>query len=603
MFFMRKHHDCHFLMEALSEPAFIFDENGEFLLCNNPAKEILAILKYDNGRMPENLSVFKEGLRIASSMDGRFGLSVGGDCYVLSHGVYDDKFLIRLMPIRESGHFMRLSKALDVLPWGIVTIDTSGRNPSVLFCNPKAGDLTGMPHEVMIGMNLARVLSFLGIEGRLAARAYEEAVSKSDFEIIRDGRPRYCRLHFIPQNSPAPFCLMVIEDRTEERLFENRRSQAQRLESLGQLAGGVAHDFNNILSIIDGYARMTRKTLDDREKAGDYIRKIAQSVQRGSALTEKLLAFGCSRADRQCVFDLGELVREQEVLVAPLFDESITLGWNIADGLYVEGVPDNICQIVLNLCVNARDAMTAGGALEISVYRNESGMACLAVADNGCGMSEEVKGRIFDPFFTTKDVGKGSGLGLFMVYGLVKDMNGVMDVISHAGAGTAVTVSFPVCADEPSRIQGENLDAGECYSLHGVTAMIAEDEPDLLNLVGSMLEEMGAQVIKAKSGEEALALQEKFDGDIDFLLTDIVMPGVNGVRLAELFHLVRPASGVLFMSGYAEEGYMAKIPLPDNALFIPKPVSARKLEDMLRGVFHARNNNIHPSLKAERALV
>lgn len=483
------------------------------------------------------------------------------------------------MHFQNNEHLKRLSWSLDIMPWGIMTVDTADPTQPVIFYNKRAAEMCGLPQDNK-NLQVDDVFDRLGAGDGLGEHMRAMKVHSHDFENKGGASLRWFRMTFIPQLDNKPFCILVIEDRTEETILEGQFFQAQRLESLGQLAGGVAHDFNNILSIIDGYARMAKKSVADEEKTLDYIERIKGAVQRGSALTEKLLTFGRHRYLKDCVVDLGNLVQEQAQLLSSLMDASIAMSVECEEEIYVKISPDNICQILLNLCINARDAMPDGGCLSIHVSKERNENACLVVRDTGTGMSPEIQAKIFDPFFTTKEPGKGTGLGLSMVYALVQDMKGKITVDTRSGEGTTFNITLPLC-DKQQYTPDASVEDHD-FKLDGVTALIAEDEKDLLNLVSEIMEEMGATVLKAQNGQEALRLEKEFKGEIDFLITDVVMPELNGVRLAELFHQDRPESKIMFMSGYPAKGQLARVSLPQNIPFLSKPVDYQKIARILK---------------------
>ena len=482
----------------------------------------------------------------------------------------------------------RLQIALDILPWGIMTAELSDR-PRLVYCNRRAADLLQIPAENLLGAkadDLIRVIGLDAGEGSLFERA-----SRIEHEVERSpGVSCWLCFHFIPAPQDK-YCFIVIDDITDSKLMESQYFQGQRLEALGQLAGGVAHDFNNILSIIDGYARMARKSLDPDSEAAAFMEHIGKAVQRGSALTGQLLTFGRHKISKERVVDLGQLVEDQAPLLRPLMDATITLSLDSDPDVFVKVPPDYISQILMNLCVNARDAMPDGGQLIIEVRNRPPGHALLQVIDTGCGIPADIKAKIFDPFFTTKENGKGTGLGLSMVYGLVRDMHGTISVSSKPGSGTSFVIMLPLSAS--SAISPEQTTAaGGTPTLEGLTALVAEDEPDLLNLVSTMMEDMGATVLRAANGQEALAIQERYPGEIDLLLTDVVMPELNGVKLAELFEAQRPSSKIMFMSGYPATGQMARVPLPEGATLMPKPVDFPTLCRVIHSMMSGDNDNL-----------
>lgn len=583
------------ILSALEEPAFIFGGDGEFLCCNKIGQEILSILRHLSGKNPENYDTFVHILEFVRRDEEMPFIALEDRRYRLITGRYEDGTLVRLLPSQESSHILRLSASLDILPWALVTIDRSKEVPVIVYSNERLNGFLENYKGAVVGKAVSEIFQQAGIDDNIDPHVRSPIICHYDHKAKRDGRIIWYRLHFIPYSLQSPYCLLVIEDTTESKIMEGQYFQAQRLEALGQLAGGVAHDFNNILSIIDGYARIARKALADRPDTLNHLERISQAVQRGSALTSQLLTFGQHKVMNESVFDLGMLVQDQEALLRPLMDASIHLNIQTDAHVYVDVTADHICQILMNICINARDAMPEGGDLCIEVTKTDNGFALLQLTDTGKGMSQEIKSKIFDPFFTTKEQGKGTGLGLSMVYGLVKGMNGEIEVFSKEGEGSVFKIFLPLATkkmDLPIATQEDGS-----ARLNGLTALVAEDEPDLLNLVSSMMEEMGASVLRARNGHEALAIQDKFDGEIDLLLTDVVMPELNGVKLAEIFGALRPSSQIMFMSGYPATGQMARVELPEGALLMAKPVDFDKLSSILKTMTAGYKNTIKTQWK------
>jgi len=593
MIFSRKHKFHNPMIDALAEPCFVFTHGGRYSFCNAAARDILKILGYGQERQPEDHPAFSQILKFygTGADNAASDITLGGQRYGLTSSAYEDGTLLRLIPVFENDTLMHLSSTLDIVPWGLLTLGLQSDVPMILHCNAKAGEFFQMQHKRLVGLFISDILNVFGITDDLMPMITSSKICHYDYEYKVDDKPRWLRFHFIPYVQKKPYCLVVIEETTENKIMEGQYLQSQRLEALGQLAGGVAHDFNNILSIIDGYARIAKKKSAEIPEAVAYMDHIAQAVRRGAALTGQLLTFGRHKVVKDMVVDLGALIRDQEPLIRPLMDASIVLSLQTEDDVFVKVAPDNICQILLNLCVNARDAMPDGGNLIVELSKEDNHFAVLRIIDTGCGMPPDVKAKMFDPFFTTKDQGKGTGLGLSMVYGLVKDMKGDIGVVSKVGAGTSITIHLPLSKDKPTVHEIIEDDDGNIH-LNGFTALVAEDEPDLLNILSSMLEEMGIKVLRATNGNEALLIQEEFDGDIDFLLTDVVMPELNGVKLAELFGEIRPDSRVMFMSGYPASGLMSRVPLPEGAVMMPKPVDVHKLAVVIRQLAESQTKNM-----------
>lgn len=370
---------------------------------------------------------------------------------------------------------------------------------------------------------------------------------------------------------------------------------AQKLEALGQLAGGIAHDFNNILSIIEGHTELALKQLHTGTLTPEQLERIRAATARGAGLTRQLLAFGRQKVGVLERLDAVKALSGIRLLIDPLFGASVRAAFSLpAAPLWVEAGEDHLAQIVLNLALNARDAMPAGGEVMITcmscgegalpppLRQRPDGRAYLrlSVTDNGVGISPAVLPHIFEPFYSTKERGRGTGMGLAVVYGIVEQLGGLIDVRSRVGEGTSIHVYLPL-ADAESEMQ--TLDDSwrrQAVSLRGRTVLLAEDEPELRDILGLMLEGFEMKVIRASNGNEAYDLQSAFAGDIDFLLTDVVMPEMDGIALAEIFAARRPDTNVVYMSGYPFLGAERGLRVPDTASFISKPIQ----EDSVRQV-------------------
>ncbi len=497
-----------------------------------------------------------------------------------------------------------LPKVLSTLHTGIIIFDASKTAMPVIYSNYAICDMLMAKPLELLDKTFEEALAYMCPDPYMQDAIKEMALHQGDGFLELENRnvanPIWYNLEMSTvqdQENDIDLLMCSFENRTEWKMRDEQLLQSQRLEGLGQLAGGVAHDFNNLMSIIDGYARFAKKESESNEAAIAYMDKISSAVKRGAALTQQLLAFGRKNVVVETITDLGSLLKEQKSLLEPLVDDSIKMNINIEEHVSVECAPESLTQILINLIVNARDAMPMGGELTIEVLckdppanllvgkiANPLGYGCLRITDTGHGMPEKVRQRIFDPFFTTKDQGKGTGLGLSMAYGLMQQMKGFITVDSIVGRGTTFHLYFPLSAKQPVRkILNIEEDGLENLALDGYTALVAEDEPDLLDIVGSMLEEMGMNVIKAYNGNDALVKQEDYDGDIDFLVTDVVMPELNGVHLSELFETVRPKTKTIFMSGYpAGNDNVNRIEMPAGAYLVPKPIAYDKLSYILK---------------------
>jgi two-component system cell cycle sensor histidine kinase/response regulator CckA len=355
----------------------------------------------------------------------------------------------------------------------------------------------------------------------------------------------------------------TLQDITQHRELEEQLRQMQKIEAIGRLAGGVAHDFNNILMAISSYAELLERKLTD-DAMRRYADEIVKATDRGSSLTQGLLTFSRKQVSSPRIIHLNTLIAEQLTMLKRLIPENIEVSF-IA-GTDIESVkadPGQLEQVIMNLVINARDAMPNGGrlVLETSNARLDRGLVVspeksptgkyvlLAVSDNGCGMDSETKSHIFEPFFTTKEQGKGTGLGLSTVFGIVKHSDGQIFVNSEPGMGTTFKVFFPAVAAKAQT--ATRVDEHNCVPGTG-TILLVEDEDGVRNSASEYLAENGYKVLKANGGREALQLAKQYEHDIDLLLTDLVMPQMSGTELAGKIAEMRPRICTIFMSGYSD---------------------------------------------------
>ncbi|MFH1159150.1 MAG: ATP-binding protein [Pseudomonadota bacterium] len=386
----------------------------------------------------------------------------------------------------------------------------------------------------------------------------------------------------------------------------SRRAQMQKLNALGQFAGGIAHDFNNILSIIEGHMHVAIRQLEKGTLKPEQLQKILNATQRGAGLTRQLLSFGRQKVGVEEKVNLVEALHQQYTLLRPLLGESIRLLMTVPEEpVWVNAMQDHLTQVILNLALNARDAMPQGGELAImcipSLKRHlpvvlgekypESSFICISVVDNGTGIPADILPRIFEPFFTTKDQGKGTGLGLSVVYGIVDQLKGSIEVSSIPGKGTSFDIYLPVTSAPAVDVIVFGNAPAFC-TLAGKTILIAEDEPELRELLAGMFENMQMNVLSAGDGNQALVVQDEYDGEIDFLLTDVVMPEMDGVKLGEMFSSVRPDSNVIYMSGYPFMDGRKDIQVPAGEPFMRKPLQESSVRDVLERALERRKERL-----------
>jgi PAS domain S-box-containing protein len=428
--------------------------------------------------------------------------------------------------------------------------------------------------------------------------------------VLPDGDLRYLRM--VARLDPGamgaePKVTGVLQDVTALRRAEDDRIRleaqlyrAQRMEAIGQLAGGVAHDFNNLLTAIGGNVGLARKQLAPDSPACSNLDEIRKAVDSAAHLTRQLLAFARRQVVAPKVLDLNEVIRQLSKMLQRLLGEDLELTCELAEGVGRICIdPGQMDQILINLAVNARDAMADGGKLTIETAnvtldeaycRQHSGLVAgmyvlLAVSDTGVGMSEEVKRRLFEPFFTTKEVGRGTGLGLAMVYGAVKQHGGHVEVYSGLGQGTTFKVYLPRVEAEAEDVLPDSPQplAGGSEGL-----MLVEDDGLVRSLAEEFLSSLGYQVHSFANGSEALAALENLPGTIALLITDVVMPGINGKVLADQCLRLRPQLKVLYTSGYTENAVVRQGVLEGSIDFLAKPYSIEALARRVREALDRR---------------
>lgn len=396
--------------------------------------------------------------------------------------------------------------------------------------------------------------------------------------------------------------LALMMDLTGQKELEGQLRQAQKMEAMGQLAGGVAHDFNNLLTIILGYSEILLKKLDFGEMPPqELLEQIQKAGKRAAALTRQLLAFGRKQTLQVQVLDVNTVVQELGKMLCRLIGEDIELVFRLDPLLgRIKADPSQIDQILLNLVANARDAMPQGGTLTITTAnveldKSHVGLAAdvapgpyvlLAVKDTGCGMSEVTKARVFEPFYTTKEIGKGTGLGLATVYGIVKQSNGHIELESQAGHGSTFRIYLP-------RLEEVDLDFRDPKVPLDMppgkeTILLVEDEADVREVVNHTLQLNGYTVLQARTGQEALDLCQEPGRMIDLLVTDVIMPQMNGRQVAEQATSLRKNLKVLYISGYTDRVLGDQGILAPGTLYLQKPISPRLLAQKVREVLDAR---------------
>jgi PAS domain S-box-containing protein len=395
-----------------------------------------------------------------------------------------------------------------------------------------------------------------------------------------------------------PAVLVVAGDVTERRTLEEQLRQAQKMEAIGQLAGGVAHDFNNVLTVIKGRAELLRRRVSTGTPAHRDVELIARSVERAAGLTRQLLTFSRKQVVTPRVLDINALVVGLQPMLERLIRADIVLSveTGAARG-HVQADPTQLEQVLMNLVVNASDAMSGGGSLTITTANAEVGETAvshrgarpaghyvlLAVRDTGCGMDAETRARIFEPFFTTKERGKGTGLGLSTVYGIVQQSDGFIEVESEVGSGSTFRIHLPR-VDAPVKTEDGARNEVDDPCRGTETILLVEDEAEVRELACEILRDAGYSVLSTGDPAEALEISRDHRGAIDLLLTDVMMPKMTGLELARQLSPARPATKVLYMSGYTDTAIAQHGPIPAATSLLQKPFAPDSLTRTVREV-------------------
>ncbi|PYO26618.1 MAG: hybrid sensor histidine kinase/response regulator [Gemmatimonadetes bacterium] len=391
-----------------------------------------------------------------------------------------------------------------------------------------------------------------------------------------------------------------VRDVTEQRRLQQQLVQSQKMEAVGRLAGGIAHDFNNLLTVITTYCDLLLEDLAREDPKRDDVEQVRKAADGAAALTRQLLAFSRQQVVEPRVVSLNTVVEGLQKILRRVIGEDIDLAITLAPDLgAVRADVGQLEQVLMNLAVNARDAMPTGGRLTIETANVEHDpdyardqeaaavrrFAMLAVSDTGCGMDEATKARIFEPFFTTKEPGKGTGLGLATVYGIVNQAGGFIWVYSEPDQGTSFKVYLPevdATAERPTAVPGARVPGGT------ETVLLVEDAAAVRAVTKQVLERQGYKVLEAADGEAALQLAQRHRGPIDLLLTDVVMPRLSGRELAGQFARLRPDTRVLYASGYTDDSVVRHGILESGTAYLQKPFSPESLARKVRDVLDAR---------------
>jgi PAS domain S-box-containing protein len=470
--------------------------------------------------------------------------------------------------------------------------------------NTGAAHLFGYSADEAIGKRCSRLFS-QDDAGEIARtderlRSGEEVPPYETVRHAKDGKevPVSVQCSQIKEGDRIIGLSSIIRDLRSTRGLQEQLRHAQKMEAVGQLAGGVAHDFNNLLTIISGYSEVLRSSLPRDDASRGHVEEIRKAAERAASLTRQLLAFSRKQVLEARVVNLNEIVEQSGKMLRRLIGEDVKLNTALSTNLSAVKVdPGQMEQVLMNLAINARDAMPQGGRLTIetgNVEVDESSAAglldlCpgryvqLALSDTGCGMDRHTQARIFEPFFTTKEFGKGTGLGLAVVHGIVKQSGGRIAVYSEPGHGTTFKIYLPTVT--VVRKLGKSFQGSDTVPGGKETVLLVEDEEAVRHVTSIALRQAGYNVLQAAHGGEALRLAEETPGAIDLLVSDVVMPEMGGRLLAERLTAVRPGLKVLYVSGYTDDAVVRHGLLHEEVAFLQKPftlgVLARKVREVL----------------------
>jgi two-component system cell cycle sensor histidine kinase/response regulator CckA len=620
-------------MSNLPAAAFVKDESGRTVFANEYLQHLLSFQNWEGKTTPE-LVAGEVGQRMAA--DDREAMTNGPlkieESMVDNHGVLRTFETIKF-PIRVAGRQpllggvaieiteriraeeqlrfsqQRLSLHIRQTPLGIVEFDLEGR---VTAWNPGACTIFGYSEAEAIGKHWTFIVpptvsgSLQGVWEQLAAQG--GSLQSTNANLTKDGRTIICEWFNTTLVDPAGRAIGIattamditarLEAEQERERLQLELQQAHKMESIGRLAGGVAHDFNNLLTVINGYSLMLQQELQEGDPIADSLREIQKAGDRAAQLTRQLLAFSRKQIVEPKRLDLNALIRETRDMLRRLMGEDIEVAVQLAPDLWpILADPGSLHQVLMNLAVNARDAMPHGGRFTLetaNVDADEDPIAGLrdgrrrrlvrfSVSDSGTGMSEQVRQHIFEPFFTTKSEGVGTGLGLSTVYGIVTQAGGAISVQSEPDRGTAFVIHFP--AVEDSAAPDVQTAVSPAVALRGTeTVLVVEDQAEVRKLAVMFLKRCGYRILEAASGGEALLAAERHAGPIHLMLTDVVMPGMNGKELSDRLRPLRTAMKVLYMSGYAADHITSRGLLEPGMPQIAKPFTPEALASKVREV-------------------
>ncbi len=558
--------------------------------------EVLRLLKEDARDIPCILITGSVGEEIAAKC-----IKLGANDYILKDRPARLPFAIESALQEKSERAKRKeaersrNRLASIVESSLDAIIGASQDGVIVDWNPGAERMFGYTAQEICGATLVSLIGSKAGESEAAVRSGGAGAAIQHYETTgskKNGKVMDLAVTISPildaDGTPAGSSA-IVRDVTEAKLRQSELVTNQKMEAIGQLAGGVAHDFNNLLTVINGYARMLlRKGSADPTK----VEAILQAGERGQRLTKQLLVFSRKQITQFKPINLNSLVLAFLEMLQPLIGADVELRTVLAPELdLVMADAAQMEQVIMNLVVNARDAMPNGGVVTIETRnvepgsaQEEGGTVVLSVSDTGVGMSPEVQAKIFEPFFTTKEAGRGTGLGLSTSCGIVASCHGKFKVTSEVGRGTTFTIQLPACSGSDSgqlRAAPPADNAAASAKAIAGTILLAEDDPTVRAYVTSVLQDRGYHVLAAENGNKALELCAEYGGRIDGLVTDVVMPEVNGLALAERARAMRPDLKVVFVSGYVDRKLKDEDILIPSYSFLEKPFTGEALLEIV----------------------